>query len=221
MTSETKVVTGVVIATIILIIGGLWLSSGKGGSGYVEDTTVVVNKDILIRPETMKRLGTGASSTKVTIVEFADLECPACAVLAPELKKVLDNHKEDIDYYYRSVLIHKGSEEVATYALAAGMQNKFFEFADLVFSNQSSWAYSSNRPAKFEEYARQLGIDAVKLKSDLSSDVIKKILSDDEKDAVALKISSTPTMIINGRVIKGAINAETLEKIIAEEKAKI
>ncbi len=220
MTSETKVVTAIVLVTLIIIGGGLWLVSKQGGN-YTTDPSVTIKSDILIRPETPRIMATNQSSTTLTIVEFADLECPACAMLQPNLKQVLAKHTTDVNYYYRTIPIHAGSEEVATYALAAGKQGKFFEFSDIAFSKQITWSMMPNRTKAFEEYAAMAGANVEQLRKDLKDDTIKKILADDKSDAIAMGINSTPTLIINNRVVKGVISPSDLEKIIAEEQAKL
>lgn len=220
MTTETKVVSIIVLVTILIISGGLWLAQ-KQGNNYAADPGVTIKTDNLIRPETPRILATTQSSTTVNIVEFADLECPACAMLHPNLKQVLSKHTADVNYYYRTVPIHAGSEEVATYALAAGKQGKFFEFSDVAFNKQTSWSFSTNRTKSFEQYAASVGVNVEQLRKDLKDAQIKKILTDDKNDAIAMGINSTPTLIINNRVVKGVISIDALEKIIAEEKAEL
>ncbi len=220
MTSETKVVSAIVLVTLIIIGGGLWIASKQGGS-YAEDLSVNINSGTLIRDETPRILATTQSSSTVTIVEFADLECPACAMLHPNLKEVLAKHTADVNYYYRTVPIHAGSHEVATYALAAGKQGKYFEFADIAFGKQLSWSIMANRTKAFEEYAAMAGANVEQLRKDLNDVTIKKILADDKADAISMGINSTPTLIINNRVVKGVTSVAELEKIIAEEKAEL
>jgi protein-disulfide isomerase len=220
MTSETKVVSVIVLVTLVIIGGGLWLASKQGGS-YAEDLSVQINSETLIRAETPRILATIQSSTTVSIVEFADLECPACAMLHPNIKQVLAKHTSDVNYYYRTVPIHAGSHEVATYALAAGKQGKFFEFADVVFSKQPTWSIMTNRTKAFEEYAAIAGANVEQLRKDLSDATIKRVLADDKADALSMGINSTPTLIINNRVVKGVTSVAELEKIIAEEKAEL
>lgn len=232
MNSETKVVGLIGIITIIIIAGGLWLVGKNGGTSQNGNGQAVVNSEALVRPDsprlTGKNAGAGAvNPKKVQIVEFSDLECPACKLLHPELKKLLASNGDDIELVIRFIPIHSNSKASAAAALAAGEQGKFFEMYDIIFEHQDDWAgYGKDVNKIFEGYATQIGLDVAKYKADLAANYAKyaALVDRDGADATAMNISSTPTLIFNGtHVSVGAFSYENLkarmEEALAAESA--
>ncbi len=185
---------------------------------------MVVNSDILVRPDSPIIKG---EQDHITIVEFADYECPSCAVIHPELKKLLSSEDgKYINFVFRNFPLHSGSVQASVAVQAAGAQGKYWEMHDKVFENQDEWASisasnESKRAELFEKYATEIGLDInayrLALKDSKYTDLIKR----DQADAIAMKVSVTPTLIINGtEIIKGAVSYEKLKEVIDAELAK-
>lgn len=220
MSTEAKTVTAIIIITLLIIVGGIAIMSGQSGSR----PDVVVNSDILVRPDSPIRK---AEQDHITIVEFADYECPSCAVLHPTLEKLLASENgKYITYVFRNFPLHAGSVQASVVVQAAGAQGKYWEMHDLVFRNQDEWASvpASNKAARatiFAKYAESLGLDITAYSNALNDGKYESLVKRDQADAIAMNIGVTPTMIINGtEVVEGAVSYEKLEEIVKAELAK-
>ena len=158
----------------------------------------------------------------MTIVEFADYACPACAMIQPEIEKLLKENPT-VKYVYRTVPIHAQSKDEARIVYASVKQGKFSEFASLVFQNQSEWSKAgADFKPFFEKYANQVGIDAVKLSEESKNPSYLATIEADSKDAEALNIFATPTVIFVGpkgaTYTQGAIQKSELQKMLDSVK---
>jgi protein-disulfide isomerase len=220
MTTEAKVVTGIAIATILIIVGGIFIMSGQAGN----QPDVVVNSDILVRPDSaIKKV----ELDHVTIVEFADYECPSCAALHPAIKELLASENgKYVTLVYRNFPLHAGSVQVSVAVQAAGAQGKFWEMHDLVYEKQNEWAAVSasnedKRLELFKQYATSIGLDINKFTEDMKNPAYEELVKRDQADAVSMNINVTPTLIINGtQVVKGSMTYEKLNALVEAELAK-
>jgi protein-disulfide isomerase len=83
----------------------------------------------------------GPETARLTILEYSDFQCPACASYAPVMTQVLAKYPEDVRLVYRNFplnQIHPNAYEAALAAEAAGKQGKFWDMHDLLFANHSS-----------------------------------------------------------------------------------
>jgi protein-disulfide isomerase len=96
----------------------------------------------------------------------------------------------------------------------AAQQDRFWEYQDKLFANQS--ALDRDNLAK---YAEQLGLDRARFLTCLDSDEPREAVRSDIAAAEKLGVSSTPTFYLNGRVLRGALDADKLEYAIRLERA--
>jgi protein-disulfide isomerase len=138
----------------------------------------------------------GPSDAPITIVEFADFECPVCGATFPLVEKLLDVKKDKIRFAYKFLALpmHKNAEPAAKVAIAAIGQNKFWEMHHKLFENQTRLSGPD-----LDGYARDLGLDVVKLKTDAQSKETTERMEADKKQADMLGVRGTPTIYINGR----------------------
>lgn len=171
----------------------------------------------------------GDPAARVTIEEFGDFSCPTCAGFHQVLKEVEKTYGSRVKVIFRHFTLqirgHENSYDAARAAEAAGLQNRFWEMQNMLFTNQKSWALSSEADARkaFTDYAKSIGIDAEKFQTDmLSGQVATARVRDDMKRGQALNINSTPTVILNGRLLANneISSIETLRQIIEGELQK-
>lgn len=138
----------------------------------------------------------GATDALVTIVEWADFECPFCAVASPILNKAIARHQKHARLVFKHypLSMHEHAEGAARAATAAGMQGKFWEFHALLFQNQQTLDEAS-----LEKYAKQAGLDVAQFNTDRKSEAVADRVAQDRKQADGLGLKGTPTMYINGR----------------------
>ncbi len=113
------------------------------------------------------------------------------------------------------LVIHPKAPAAHAAAEAAHKQGKFWEMHDLIFADQGGMA-----PEKYEQYARQLGLNMDRFTQDVASAEVKRRLDDDTKEAQALGVSGTPAFIVNGRFLSGAKPFEQFKPVIDEELAR-
>jgi protein-disulfide isomerase len=138
----------------------------------------------------------GPASAPVTIVEFADFECPHCRHAAPMLEKLVEQYPGKVRLLFKCYPLnaHPHGEQAARAVVAAGMQGKFWEMHHAVFEHQEAL-----EPRDLEKYAKDIGLDVAKWKADFESEAVADRVARDRKQGDALGITGTPTMFINAR----------------------
>ena len=159
----------------------------------------------------------GNPNAKVTLVEFADYECPHCKRFQPVLRQILDEFRKEVRIYFKHYPLpqHTNARLAAEAATAAQKQGKFWQYQDKLWENQDSLS-----PADMEKYAKEAGLDVAKFRADLEDPKTKAHVQKDRTDGTTLGLSSTPTLFINGREYTDAKDTESLREWIKEELAK-
>ena len=159
----------------------------------------------------------GNPSAKVTLVEFADYECPHCKRFQPVLRQILDEFRKEVRIYFKHYPLpqHTNARLAAEAAVAAQKQGKFWQYQDKLWENQDSLS-----PAEMEKYAKETGLDMTKFRADLEDPKTKAHVQKDRTDGTTLGLSSTPTLFINGREYTDAKDTESLREWIKEELTK-
>ncbi len=208
MTTETKVVASIVVVTLAVIIGGIVILGGQSAG----PATITVKPELLEHANSPVLAG---KNPKVTIVEFADYQCPSCAALYPTLKKLIAEEGDNIRLVYRNFPFHSYSLESASAVMAAGVQGKYWEMHDIVFEKQDEWGGISDKATiakMFEGYATTVGLNIAKYRTDIASSTFVDIIKTDQAEGVAMGVSATPTMIIGGKkTVVGAISYAELK----------
>ena len=159
----------------------------------------------------------GSSNPLVTIVEFSDFQCPFCAAVQPTVKQILQEYAGAVKLVFKHLPldVHRNARSAARAAYCAGRQERFWQFQDALFASKN---------LSFELYnqtAQSLGLNLETFQSCFNSvDSINAVTADIET-ARRLKIESTPSFIINDRVISGAISFIEFDKIITQELQRI
>ena len=157
----------------------------------------------------------GPANAPVTIVEFADFECPYCGALFPILKQVERNYTDKVRFVYRQLPltnIHPHAQKAAEASLCANEQQRFWEFHDSMFGDQSRLDVPS-----LKERARTFGLNTTAFDSCLDSGRHASAITKDREEAVKLGVSSTPTIFINGRLMRGVGSYAEIREVIEDE----
>lgn len=196
-----------IIAIVVILGGALYFFSRSGGSEVVA---------INLEETDWTR---GATNPKVTLIEYGDFQCPACAVYEDVVQKIQADFKDTLVFSYRHfplTQIHQNALLSAKSAEASGRQQKFWEMHDLLYKNQKEWETSPVAKDTFIRYAKELGLDIVKFEKDLSDSAISKKIEDDYKGGVKLKVLGTPTFFLNGKKIDNPGSYDDFKKKIEE-----
>lgn len=154
-------------------------------------------------PDAVKAIDLAGSPTKgakdpvVTLVEWADFECPSCAVATPLLKEVVERHPEHVQLVFKHypLSVHEHAENAARAAVAAHQQGKFWPLMQALFEAQKS---GLDEPSILK-LAREVGLDMKGFEAALSSETTADSVARDRKQADELGLDGTPMIYINGR----------------------
>jgi predicted DsbA family dithiol-disulfide isomerase len=137
----------------------------------------------------------GDANAPVTIVEFSDFECPACALMHPIVEQVVNSFGNKVRYVMRDYPLsrHAHARKAAEAANAANAQGKFFEYAALLFKRQKALDVPS-----LKKYASELGIDRTKFDAALDGGQYAAEVKHDIDDGEIYGVDSTPTIFVNG-----------------------
>ncbi len=160
----------------------------------------------------------------VTMVEYADFQCPACKQYHPIVKSLLELYPGQLKLIFKHfplTSIHPNALPAAKAAEAAGRQNKFFEMADLMYERQGEWSSLADPIQKFVEYAKELGLDVNKFTTDMKDPAIAQTIEAQQNEGIKNGVNSTPSFFIEGKKIANPGDIAGFQKIIdAELEAK-
>lgn len=154
----------------------------------------------------------GNPNAKVKIVEFSDFECPYCKRFAlSTLNKIKETYGESIYVVYRDLPIshHKYAFNAAVAAKCAARESKFWQYHDMLFENQHKLERED-----LLSYADAIGLDKKAFVNCLVEQAISTQVEEDITKATEYELRATPTLIINGEVIEGAVSYESLKSKI-------
>ena len=157
----------------------------------------------------------GAPDAAVTIVEYADVECPYCGALEPVLRKLLER-SDDVRLVYRHfplVDVHPHAYSGALALEAAAMQGRFWELHDLLLDHQDALGRRHLRA-----YAAELGLDPECLLRP-ASEVHDRRVRDDFDSGVASGVEGTPGVFVGGRRLRESPTLEHLQAAVERARA--
>lgn len=168
-----------------------------------------------LAPASAPHAGSGA----VQVVEFADFQCPACAVVAPILADLAARNELTLVYrYFPLTGIHANAEASARAAAAAGLQGAFWPMAEHLFAAHGSWESlgAVEVDAYFATQAAALGLNTDRWRADYASSAVADTIAGDVQAANSLGLSATPTLFIDGAPYRGPLSSEGIRAAIAQ-----
>lgn len=183
------------------------LASGAPASAVRAEIDPIVEA---LEPKEIKIKGRalyGSEKAPVTIVVFADFECPHCRAEAPVLRKLVDQFRGRANLVFKHFPLggHERAKEAAIAVEAAHQQGKFWEMHDLVFTNQTKLS-----DADLVAYAKEIGLDIPRFKKDLADEKVKAAVEADRAEGDKLDIQGTPTVYVNGRLVNDQLFGGTV-----------
>src|SRR6266550_3211104 len=152
----------------------------------------------------------GDANAPVTIVEFTDFQCPACAAMQPVIEEVLNSYGNKIRFVVRDFPLsqHANARKAAEAADAANAQGKFFEYTALLFKRQNALDVPS-----LKKYASEVGLDRIRFDAALDSGKYAAEIKHDIDDGELYGVDSTPAIFVNG-VALTEMSLEALRALI-------
>lgn len=167
----------------------------------------------------------GPDTAPVTIVEFADYQCPFCKKSHETMQEIKRQYGDKIRVVYKHYPLpfHKQAEAASRAAIAAGKQGEFWDMHDLMFRYQKVMKGKSDEQMKewAAGFAGEMGLDVEQFKQDFDAESTIQQVKDDTKLAKDLDVRGTPHFFVNGTRIKGAQPKQRFESVIDEELAAV
>lgn len=201
MNKNNIFVTSVTVVAIIAFIFGAYFLTNKPKDATVYEAAKKINKDDHIK---------WAKSSKHVLLEYSDLQCPACKNYHDFISKEIEasgsgmtDAVENITFVYRNyplTQIHAHAMAAASAAEAAGRQGKYFEYADKLFEEQETWAPKNDKEANdyFLSIAKNLKLNTDQFKKDMDSSGVKTKIDTDTASGDDLGVRGTPTFFLDG-----------------------
>jgi protein-disulfide isomerase len=192
-------------------------------NALIEQLRTQAQVDVAIEPPELPRLevangpnaARGPEGAPVTIVEFADYQCPYCGRGYENMKAVVQKYPDKVKWYFRDfpLSFHQQAMSYATAATCAGKQGKFWEMHDSLLDNQKTMEAKGGP----EGLATELGLDVNAFKACLEDKEVAASIMADMTDAQAVGVTGTPAYFINGIMVSGAQPVENFSAIIDRE----
>lgn len=154
----------------------------------------------------------GPADAPVTLVEYADFECPYCGRAEPAIRELLSDFGQELRYVFRHLPladVHPRAQLAAEAAEVAGAFGKFWEMHDLLYAHQDALSI-----ADIVGYARELGLDPDVFETKLRRRKFAPRVERDVTSADLSGVSGTPTFFANGRRHHGAYDLESLTRLV-------
>jgi protein-disulfide isomerase len=198
-----------VVVTVGLILAGSLVR--RGGN----DTAAIAASNVPVTERTK-----GDLNAPVTIVEYADLQCPVCArfsqTIEPQLvEKYVATGIAKIEYRYFAFL-GRESQRAAEACECAGEQGQFFPYRDALYANQRGENRGAFSDDNLRRIASSVGLDTDAFNACLQSGRGAETVTAQTAEGKALGVQATPTFFINGSKLEGLAPLATYEQLIEQ-----
>ena len=158
----------------------------------------------------------GDEQAAITVVEYSDFQCPFCASVASFVNYLDVSFQGKVKFIFKNnpLSIHPDAPLAHEAAMAAAEQGKFWEMHDLLFENQEAL-----KKADLVGYAEELNLDMDSFMDALDTRKFRALVERDRNEARSLGVRGTPTFIVNGQRLEGAISLVDFSAAIGTEMA--
>ncbi len=159
----------------------------------------------------------GSAGAPLTLVEFADYECPYCQQVQPALNKLQDEYKGRLVFAYKNfpLPIHPHAQKAAEAAECARAQNKYWEYHDALLKTPGF------ETPQLKERAREVGLESASFDKCLDTSEKSAEVKAHSDEAMKLGLQGTPSFFLNGRFFSGILTYEQLRQILEEELQRV
>lgn len=198
--------------------------AGLGVLGYLltRPSTVSIPANVTVQASDtsgFKGYVKGSATAPVEITEYADYQCPFCQTFAtlqmPTIEERLINTGR-LRWRYRDFPLdqHPFALLASHSAACADEQGKYWDQHHRIYEGQGDWAVSGNAAPIFRKYAGAAGVDLGRYDACMRSGKYAGRIQADKNSGIALGVSSTPTLLANGRLYKGRFDSDAITKLV-------
>jgi protein-disulfide isomerase len=152
----------------------------------------------------------------VTLIEYADYECPYCQQVQGELDKLEATYKGRLAFAYKDMPLpmHAHARKASEAAQCAGAQNKYWEFHDELMKTRQLDV------PQLKASAMKIGLDTKAFDACLDGGQESAVIQANLDEATKLGLTGTPSFFLNGRFFSGVMNFDQLRQLVDEELKK-
>jgi protein-disulfide isomerase len=199
------IIAGIVVVALIAVAALALLDQGAGSS-QADSDVVSMEKSY------------GAEDAPVVVVEYADFQCPYCRQFAEGAGQQLKADYADqgqVRFVFRHfAFIGEESIWAAEAAECANEQDRFWDYHDKLYDEQSGENQGTFSKDNLKRFAADLGLDTGQFNECLDSGRYRSIVQDEIEEAQRRRISSTPSVLVNGQLVQNWSNYQALQAAI-------
>jgi len=163
----------------------------------------------------------GNADAPVTIREFADYQCPACASFAPTAKRIRDELVESgkvrFVFFDFPLPMHPHAQQAAVAARCSARQGKFWTYHDRLFETQRDWSQQDDPTSTFLDMAVENGIDADRLAACVNQGGPDEVISQNQEAGKAIGLRATPTVLVGNRMFSGVVGYDRIQREVESQ----
>jgi len=200
--------------------------AGIAALGYVMSRPAkVLTLDATLPPMNAAGVVRGNPDALVQVTEFADFECPGCGYFAnvtePDVvERLIETGEISFRFMDFPLEGHRNTVPAHNAAACANEQGKFWEMHDAIFANQDRWnALATQNPKSvLKELAQMVGLDVGEWEDCYDSGRMLPQIAANRAEGHRLRVGSTPTFIINDRMVSDVLSYDEFSQLVTEAK---
>jgi len=165
---------------------------------------------------------TGAPDAKVTIVEYSDFQCPYCSQAHATIDQLMQQYQGKVKLVYKHLPLnmHNWAEDAAVASTCVYQQDNatFWKLYDYLFTNQGT-VTKETLAQKVEQATKDSKVNQEELKKCIDTKATMAIVKANMTEAESLGLNSTPSFVINGRPVIGALELAQFKQVVDEALA--
>ena len=157
----------------------------------------------------------GAENPVLTIVEFADFQCPHCRMVAGVISTLAEEFGENVRFYYKNFPLdsHPAAARAAVAARAAHRQGEFWAYHDTIFANQQQLA-QGDPTELLVQWAVDLGLNGERFRADLNDPALAAEVASERQEGIGAGLQGTPTIYVNGVLYQEPSDLESMRAFL-------
>ncbi len=220
-----KIVSNVV--TAVLVVGALLVTVAVARREFTASSATPASEPRPAEPRPVddwQALATegvriGSRDAPLVLIEFADFQCPFCAVAANNLREALSHYGDDVAVVFRHFPlehIHPHAYAAAVAAECAASQDRFEAFHDLLFARQDEIGETP-----WAQFAAAAAVDTVPFARCMEATWPRDRVFEDARAARKIGLTGTPSIVVGGLLLSGTPSVATLREHIGRALAEI
>jgi protein-disulfide isomerase len=198
---------------VLILFGATALSLRFSNDITFTDTVEVTEPSITIVDPQL-----GSEHAKIVVVTYSDFACGSCATVESILLDFMEKHPDDLRVVWKDMPNETRHSEAVRSAIAArcaAKQGKFWEYNAALFANQSMLGNEL-----YQTIAADVGIDTPSFSACLESEDTRPLVERTLAEGLALEISATPTLFVNGDRFTGSLSRSEIESVLSAALAR-